>query len=191
MPGPAALVPLGVGALNVVGSIMGNRARAAEAQKNRRFQERMRNTEWQAGMEDMKRAGINPALAYSQGGASSPSGSLAQQSDVISPGVSSAQEARRIEKELKLLDAQIYDVRASATQKGAQTALLGFQQGIASEDIKLRAQMFEMIGFDMVRARNMARAEGTGAGQKAALIAMLRRSIFGGGGAISPLRLGR
>lgn len=47
---------------------------ASEAQKNRDFQERMSNTSYQRAVEDMKKAGINPLLAVSQGGASSPSG---------------------------------------------------------------------------------------------------------------------
>lgn len=137
----------------------------------------------------MEAAGINPALAYGQGGASSPSGSLAQQEDVLSPSVSSAQQARRVEKELKLLDAQIRDVDASATQKGATTGLIGLQQGLTDTDIKVRSMQLELMGFDMVRARNMASAQSSGAGKQAALFSMWRNSIFGGGGAVSPLRI--
>jgi len=54
-----------------------NKSNLAESALNRKFQERMSNTAYQRGMEDMKKAGLNPTLAYMQGGASAPSGSQA------------------------------------------------------------------------------------------------------------------
>lgn len=50
---------------------------AAEAQKNRDFQERMSNTAYQRMVKDLQKAGLNPILATHSGGATTPSGSSA------------------------------------------------------------------------------------------------------------------
>ena len=51
-----------------------------EALLNRNWQTEMSNTAYQRAVEDMKKAGLNPILAYAQGGASTPSGSSASSS---------------------------------------------------------------------------------------------------------------
>lgn len=76
-------VDLGAKSMHILGQNTAqeqNAFNAEQAQLNRDFQERMSNTSWQRGVADMQSAGLNSALAYSQGGASVPSGSTASAS---------------------------------------------------------------------------------------------------------------
>lgn len=111
-PAAAGIVSTAIGGMmGFLGGERANKINQREAQKNRDFQERMRNTSWQAAVEDMRQAGINPALAYSQGGAASPGGATAAPAENTSASALQAAQAR---KSLNLLDAQI----AKTVQEG-------------------------------------------------------------------------
>lgn len=71
------------GGTGLVGSYLGykgqketNAANIAAAREQMAFQERMSNTSYRRAMRDMRKAGLNPMLAFSQGGASTPGGAM-------------------------------------------------------------------------------------------------------------------
>jgi hypothetical protein len=62
----------------LLGGILQNRSNKAASGRQMAFQERMANTSYQRAMADMRAAGLNPLLAYSQGGAAVPGGASYQ-----------------------------------------------------------------------------------------------------------------
>jgi len=139
---PFPLVPLAVGALAAGGSIAGgllrNKQQREMAREQMAFQERMSGSAYQRAVKDMRLAGINPMLAYMQGGASSPGGAQAQISDVVGPAVSSAMHSRRLVQEIRNMQAQEDQTKSQANT----TRILGH---VAGEDVKIRQQTFENI----------------------------------------------
>lgn len=84
---------LAAGATDLIGGVMQNNSAKDAAQNQQQFQENMSNTSYQRAMADMKAAGLNPMLAYQQGGASTPQGSSYQPVNVASSAVHSATSA--------------------------------------------------------------------------------------------------
>lgn len=110
-----SLAPLIAGGLNFLGQERSNKQNMALMQKQMDFQERMSSTAYQRSMEDMRKAGLNPILAYSQGGASSPSGAAAQMQNSLGASVGSALESRRVKTDLMRARADV-DVMRSQVQ---------------------------------------------------------------------------
>lgn len=129
------------GLIGGVGSYLGqqsaNAANAKIAQQQQDFQERMRQTSYQTSVEDMKKAGLNPMLAYQQGGAGNQPGATAQMQNAIGAGVSSAQEGiskyqqlKNLESQQELIHAQVDDTTAAAALKRATAITEAYRPGL-------------------------------------------------------------
>lgn len=105
------------GITGALGAKQKNKYAKQAADKQMDFQERMSNTAYQRAVADMQKAGLNPMLAYSQGGASAPAG--AQPQSLESPLLGAMNGAQ--------VGMQLMQGVQNISQSEAQTELLSAQ----------------------------------------------------------------
>lgn len=111
-----------------------NAQNLASTREQMAFQERMSSTAYQRGVEDMKKAGLNPMLAYQQGGASTPGGSSVKLESPEAVGASSAQaaastlvsgtQAAQQAAQAEMLQAQAAKIRSETLEQKLHSARL-------------------------------------------------------------------
>lgn len=131
---------------------------AEQAETNRNFQSNMRSTQYQTAVGDLKAAGLNPMLAYTNGGAGNLSGAMASGAQATSgaqipmqnkmaAGLNAAQATANIENtkaQTELTETQAQklggvdteNVQADTGQKTANTANITKTLGKIDEEIK-------------------------------------------------------
>lgn len=106
LPFLAAAAPILGAGISAIGAKKSNEAQVGVSREQMAFQERMSNTAYQRATEDMRKANINPMLAYMKGGASSPPGAQPQIKNVLEPFANSALNIARQYQEVENLRQQ-------------------------------------------------------------------------------------
>lgn len=156
------------GIASVVGSMIGakgqsdtNTANAHEAERNRAFQERMRASQWQTSVEDMRKAGLNPALAYQQGGAGTPTGATAVHQNPAGGAATAAAESVRTFQDMRRTNAEIEKTTAETDRTRTETQL-------ANQNLLLKILEKELGYRNFGNAMHKIKSEADQAGSSAA-----------------------
>ena len=110
--GLKSAAPLVSGAFGLLGGFNKNREARKATARQMAFQQDMSNTSYQRGMEDMRKAGLNPILAGKLGGASTPTGSTYNPENIATQATNAYLQAKQTEANVQQTEAQTAKILA-------------------------------------------------------------------------------
>jgi NADH dehydrogenase/NADH:ubiquinone oxidoreductase subunit G len=111
------------GGLSFLGQQGANKTNMDIAQNQMNYQTQMSNTSYQRAVKDMEAAGLNPMLAYTQGGASTPAGATTTVQNKLGEGVRAYQQQNATSSAAALQREQAKAVEPQIENTYSQTAL--------------------------------------------------------------------
>lgn len=115
---------LGSSLMQQQGQKEANKQNVSLAREQMAFQERMSSSAYQRSMADLDKAGLNPMLAFAQGGASAPTGQTAQvQNEALdlNPAIQKTIEVQMAKQNLNNLKASAKQIQAQTRKLNSET----------------------------------------------------------------------